>query len=159
MKQKTLSRWLRVALAGAALCGVFVYAFLIPSYGGSLAAEYPEFAYCYVPWLVFLLGTAVPIVVALVLAWLIAADIGKDRSFTLKNAKRLGRISVLAAVDSAYFFAGNVVLLLLSMSHPGIALFSVAGVLVGLAFTAVAAALSHLVRKGAALQEQSDLTI
>ena len=45
------------------------------------------------------------------------------------------------------------------MSHPGVAIASLAVVFVGVAVAVGAAALSHLVGKAALLQEQSDLTI
>ena len=45
------------------------------------------------------------------------------------------------------------------MSHPGVTLLSLLVVFVGIAAAVAAAALSRLVKKAAALQEQSDLTI
>jgi hypothetical protein len=45
------------------------------------------------------------------------------------------------------------------MSHPGVTLLSLLIVFAGIAIAVAAAALSHLVHKAAALQEQSDLTI
>ncbi|MBE6908550.1 MAG: DUF2975 domain-containing protein [Ruminococcaceae bacterium] len=159
MEQKALSNWLKIVLLGVGLCGLIVYFFIIPSYGQNLAQRNPEFAHCYVPWLVFLWITAMPCYAALALGWRIAANIGRDQSFSRANAEHLKRISWLAACDSAYFFVGNVVLLLLNMSHPGITLLSLLVVFAGIAVTVAAAALSHLVQKAAVLQEQSDLTI
>ena len=77
----------------------------------------------------------------------------------MDNARLLKWISWLAAGDSVYFFVGNFVLLLLNMSHPGIVLYSLPVVFVGIAVTVTTAALSHLVRRAAELQKQSDLTI
>ena len=71
----------------------------------------------------------------------------------------LQRIAWLAAGDTAFFFLGNVVFTLLSMNHPGILLLSLLICFAGVAVTVAAACLSHLVRKAADLQEQSDLTI
>ena len=45
------------------------------------------------------------------------------------------------------------------MSHPSVAIASLAVVFVGVAVAVGSALLSHLVKKAAALQEQSDLTI
>ena len=45
------------------------------------------------------------------------------------------------------------------MSHPGVVLASFVVVFVGVAVAVASAALSHLVKKAAALQEQSDWTI
>ncbi|MBQ4370364.1 MAG: DUF2975 domain-containing protein [Oscillospiraceae bacterium] len=159
MKQKSLARWLKAAVIGVGVILLFVYAFVIPAYGASLVSQYPEFSNRYIPWLVFLSLTALPCICALILGWKIACAIGRDSSFTETNARRLKRIAALAAGDSAFFFLGNIVLLAFSMSHPGIMLFSLAFVFAGVAVSIAAAVLSHLVKKAAALQEQSDLTI
>ena len=47
----------------------------------------------------------------------------------------------------------------LNMNHPGIVIMSLLIVFAGTAIAVAAAALSRLVKKAAALQEQSDLTI
>lgn len=159
MEQKTLSRWLKVILLGIAVCGLLVYFFVVPSYGKSLMSLYPEFAYRYYPWLFFLWATGIPCYAVLLLGWKIATNIGRDRSFSQANADYLKWISWLAAGDSAFFFLGNLIFLYANLSHPGVALFSLLIVFAGIAVTVAAAALSHLVKKAAVLQEQSELTI
>ena len=54
---------------------------------------------------------------------------------------------------------GCIVLLFLGMSHPGIVLYAFAIEFLGIAVAVATEALSHLVKKAAALQEQSDWTI
>jgi len=49
--------------------------------------------------------------------------------------------------------------MLLNMNHPGILLLSLLICFVGVAVTVAAACLSHLVRKAAKLQDESDLTV
>ncbi len=95
----------------------------------------------------------------LVLAWKIATNIGNDQSFSRQNARFLKWTSTLAAGDAGFFFVGNVLLLLLDLSHPGVVLASFGVVFVGVAVAVGAAALSYLVNRAAVLQEQSDLTI
>ena len=159
MTQVSLSKWLKVIIIGVGLCGLVVYGVVIPSYGASLVASYPEFSGRYWPWLLFLLATGIPCYAALIFGWQIASSIGQDRTFTNENARRLTVISRLAAGDAAFFFVGNAVLMLLSMSHPGVFLGMLLVVFAGVAVAVAAACLSHLVQKAAALQEQSDLTI
>ena len=159
MKQNTMARWLRAILVGAGLCGLGVYFVVFPALGRHIAAAEPEFSYCYWPWLLFIWGSGAPCYAAVALAWRIVTKIGRDRSFCMENARDLQRIAIAAAVDAAYFFIGNIVFLFLGMNHPGVVLGSMVIVFVGLAVAAIAAALSHLVRKAADLQEQSDLTI
>ncbi len=159
MEQKKLSEWLKLIILGVGLCGLVVYGLIIPAYGRSLVAQYPEFSNRFVPWLIFLLATGIPCYAALVLGWKIAGSIGQDRSFSRENAKRLSVISRLAAGDAGFVFAGNVVLFLANMSHPGVFLGMLVIVFTGVAVAIAAACLSHLVQKATALQEQSDLTI
>ncbi len=159
MEQKSLAKWLKIILVGVGLCGLIVYFVIFPSYGQSLVTDYPEFANRFWPWLIFLWVSGIPCYIVLVFGWMIASNIGKDRSFSNENAKYLKWISGLAAGDGIFFFIGNVVLLFTNMSHPGVALFSLIVVFAGVAVAVAAAALSHLVKKAAVLQEQSDLTI
>lgn len=160
MKQTSLAKWLKFIILGVAVCGIIVYAFVVPMMGQTVATlEDGAFDYCYWPWLIFIWATAIPCGAALVCAWKIAGNIGADRSFSLANAKLLKWISVLAAGDAVFFFAGNIVLLFLNMNHPGIVLLSLLVVFAGIVIAIATAVLSHLVMNAAELQEQSDLTI
>ena len=161
MSQKTLSILLKIVIIGAALCIAFVYAWVIPELGVPLAeAGDGEFAYLYTPWLVVIELTALPIAAALVLAWLIAVNICRDKSFCEQNAKLLAVIAVLAIADAAYFFAAVIALALIyKVIHPGVLIFTLMVCFAGVAVGIAAAALSHYAKKGAELQEQSDLTI
>ena len=159
MEQKALSKWLKVIIVGVGLCGLVVYFLIVPEFGKSIVRDYPEFHSWYWPWLIFLWGTGVPCYTALVFGWKIAVNIGNDRSFSMENAKLLKWISWLAEGDAIFFFAGNIVLWFSNMNHPGVVLASLLVVFAGVAIAVAAAALSHLVKKAAVLQEESDLTI
>ena len=159
MEQKTLSKWLKLILLGMGICGLAVYFLVVPSFGDSLRSQYPEFAGRYWPWLIFIWVSGIPCYAVLVLGWRIAANIGRDASFSLENARFLRSIAVLAALDAAYVFLGNLAMLFLDMSHPGVVLLSLLVVFAGAAVAVAAGALSHLVRKAALLQEENDLTI
>ena len=159
MEQKALSKWLKLILLGMGICGLAVYLMVVPSFGDSLRSQYPEFAGRYWPWLIFIWVSGIPCYAVLVLGWRIAANIGRDASFSLENARFLRSIAVLAALDAAYVFLGNLAMLFLDMSHPGVVLLSLLVVFAGAAVAVAAGALSHLVRKAALLQEENDLTI
>lgn len=159
MTQKKLALWLKLIIIVIAVCGIIAYAVVIPNYGMSLAARYPEFSGRFWPWLVFIWISGIPCYAVLVLGWLITSGIAKDQAFTVRNARYMKWISQLAAADSVFFLAGNLVLWFLNMSHPGIVLLSLVVVFAGIAVSVAAAALSHLIGKAADLQEQSDLTI
>lgn len=159
MEQKGLATWLKIILVGVGICGLVIYFVVFPSYGESLVYDYPEFSNRFWAWLIFLWISGIPCYAVLVFGWKIAANIGRDQSFSNANAKYLKWIAWLAAGDGIFFFVGNIVLLLTNMSHPGIALFSLLVVFAGVAVAVASAVLSHLVQKAAVLQEQSDLTI
>ena len=111
------------------------------------------------PWLIFLWILSVLCYMALWMAWKIFTDIEKDKAFTMENAKRMGNVSFLAAADAVLLIVGNVVYLILHMNHPGVLLASFLIALVGTAIAIAAAMLSHLIRKAARLQDESDWTI
>lgn len=159
MEQKTLSKWLKLILVGVAICGLIVYVAVIPMYGLSLRSLYPEFSNRFWPWLFFIWVSGIPCFMVLYYSWRISTNIGNDQSFTEENASLLKSISVLSALDAGFFFIGNIVLLFLNMSHPGVVLASFVIVFVGVAIVVVSAVLSHLVKKATILQEQSDWTI
>lgn len=159
MEQKHLSKWLQLILLGVGICGLIMYCFVIPMYGLRLRADYPAFSNCFWPWLLFIWVSGIPCFLVLYFAWKISANIGRDLSFTEQNASCLKSISTLSATDAAFFFVGNIVLLLLNMSHPGVLLASFVIEFVGVAVAVTSAVLSHLVKKASALQEQSDWTI
>ena len=160
MTQKNLSIWLKAVIIGTGIFGLIVFCGLIPAYGLNLKSIYPELAYCYWPWQIFLWLCSVPCFVSLFFGWKIASNIGNDDSFSFDNSKNLKIISGLAAFDSAFFFIGNWALVLMDMSHPGVAIiFAPLVIFVGIAVSIVCAALSHLVYKSAVLKNENDLTI
>lgn len=159
MEQKTLSKWLKCIILGLGICGLIIYTVVIPTLGKDLIERYTEFKGWYTPWLIFLWITGVPCFIALFLGWRVSKNIGLDKSFSNENAVIFKWISVLAAGDSFLFFIGNIIFLLLDMNHPSILIISFIIVFAGIAVAIAAAVLSHLIKKAAALQEQSDWTI
>ena len=159
MEQKALANWLRAIIVGTGLCGILVYAAVVPSMAEYVMEGYPEFIGAILPWKLLIWCSAIPCYMVLFFAWDIASGIGADRSFTLRNARNLTWISGLAAGDALFFFLGNITFLFLDMNHPGILFAALVVMFIGIAVAVAAAALSHLVKKAAVLQEQSDWTI
>jgi len=161
MEQKTFAKMLKLIVIGAGICGLFIYLYILPSYVYYFADEcHPGSANAYYwPWMIFLWMTAIPCYMVLVFGWKIAANIGNDKSFSRENASLMKWIAWMAAGDSVFLFAGNILFLGLNMNHPGIVLIVLVIVFAGAAITVVAAALSHLIYKAAVMQEESELTI
>ncbi len=157
MNQKNLALWLKIIVIGVGIAGLIIYFWLIPTIGKDLAVE--EFAYLFWPYLITIWITAIPIYWALGLAWKIFTNIGFDNSFCEENAQYLKKISILAACDCAYFFVMLVIGIVMNAVHPGILFIALFAIFAGIVIAVATAALSHLVYKAAALQDQSDLTI
>ena len=145
MTQRELSVFLRGIVVGVGVCclAIGVYGLLVNG---------REFV-----WLTVFYGvTLVPMYAALVLFWRIFADIGRDRSFTQKNALRLRGVSRLALLDTLLYVAGLVVVFL---RGPNVLLLFITVILLGIAMTVLCAALSHLTQKAYELKSENDLTI
>ena len=140
MRQKELEKWLKIVIIAVALCGLVVCAVAIPWIGHVLIAPDPQISDMY-------------------LGWRVAVNIGKDRSFSLENARHIKLASKIILFDALYFFVVNVCMWRIYVNHPGVILALVFIVFACVVASVVAAVLSHLVVKAADLQEQSDLTI
>ena len=159
MKHDIFSKWIKVVIIGTALIGIGACAYLVPELFRAFKRWYPELTSWVAPWMSLIYVCAAPCFAALVTGWLIADNIGKDKSFTMKNAGLFKLFSLLALGDSIVFGVGSLVYTLLGFNHPGLLLIQMLIVFVGLAIFVCMAALSYLVGKAAALQEDSDLTI
>ncbi len=159
MKQQHLSLTLRIIIIVLALIGLVFYLLILPEIGRTMVYNNPEFSHAYYPWLIGLWVSALPCFAVLVFCWLITANIKRDRSFSIENARYMKIISILAGADAVYFFILNITLLMMNMNHPGIVLGSLLVTFIGICICAAAAVLSHLILKAADLQDQSDLTI
>ena len=150
MKQKELSVLLRVVVALAAVAGLIFFAVLaavtLPAAGGESR---------HILFLGGLLLLLIPLYLAMIDLWKIFTEIGRDHSFCMENARRLRRISFYALFDTVLLLGAVAGALALRINPYGLILFA----LLGLAATAACAALSHLTRKAAALQSESELTI
>lgn len=157
MDQKKLAIWLKAIVVGCALCGLVLFGFILPRFLAYVAEEVPDLPHK--AWTAFMWVLAIPCYAVLVCIWRMANEIARDNSFSMENAKQLRLIALLAGADAAVLLVGNLVFLLIGHSIPTLALVSAFVCFVGLAISVGAACLSHLVRKAALMQEESDLTI
>ena len=159
MTQKTFANLLKAAILLAALCCVFVYAVYVPAIAGEARAAYEELSALYVPALIFIELTGVPVLVAFVLAWMIARDIGRDQSFSRVNAGRMKTVSILALADVLYFLVGVSVFWFRGAASGPEFILVILVASAGMIVAVCAGALSHLILKAAKLREENDLTV
>ena len=120
MRQKELEKWLKIVIIAVALCGLVVCAVAIPWIGHVLIAPDPQISDMYIPWLVLFIISAIPCYVILYLGWRVAVNIGKDRSFSLENARHIKLASKIILFDALYFFIVNVCMWRIYVNHPGV---------------------------------------
>lgn len=159
MTQSNLSKWLRAVIIAAAVCVLLVYLWLLPAALTEILDDIYAGAFLFLPVIVFLELTGVPILIALGIAWCIAGEIGRDNSFSHRNALYMKIIAALALIDVVYFQAGVIFFAFCGVMHPGVFLAVFFLDCFGLAISVCAAALSHLILKAAAIREENDLTV
>jgi hypothetical protein len=159
MSSKTLCNLVRVAVIAVAVCGFAVCGYIFPVWGAAISEANPEFAHCYLPWLLFLWGVSLPCFIVLALVWKVSTSIRREQVFTLQTAKLVKSAAMLILVSVSLFFTGNVVFALLNMSHPGILLLSIFTDVFGISLAVLAAVLSRYLTKAAVLQEEADGTV
>ena len=159
MSNLRITETLRIIILLMGLLGAGAYAIVLSWGLDTFVRKYPEFAYFYTPWMIFLLLTAIPLYAILVFGWRIAGEIGKDNSFSEKNAKNLKYCAFCLGGDAVFFLLGNVAFLFLNLNHPGVV--CIACVFCSFVFMIACAVylLAHLVQKASAIREENEAFI
>ena len=93
-------------------------------------------------------------------AWKICVEIGRDNTFSEVNARGLVRISRLMGTACALMAVGLAVLLFgRGQPEPVLEGLTALGALIALVLALFASAMAQLIRAGAALKDENDLTI
>ena len=150
MKPRTMGAFLRAACILVALAGAAVL-FL------TRRGLYNEGEVYYIsralPWL------SLPCWAALVLFWRVTGNIGRDRSFCLENVRLMRGISALAFLDTAALAVLGLVLLLMGLIGLRILSYVFCIVILGSCIGVASLALSALVDRARAIQEENDFTV
>jgi len=159
MKQKELALWLRAvvvlcAVGSLVLAGVVSMRLSIAYLNSYLLENVPPRWLMGVVW-----ASMIPMLWFLALIWQIAGEIGRDNSFCLKNAQRLKVCSYLALTDTVLYAVSLVIMALRNELTIRVLAMTVLLLAMGVAVAVCCAALSHLTRKAAILQDENDLTI
>ena len=157
MNRKHSLNLLKLACVLTALMGVALFFFVAPAVVMDYASHRePRFwiDLIYI-WIVGALSFA-----ALGQAWKICVEIGRDNTFSEVNARGLVRISRLMGTACALMAVGLAVLLFgRGQPDPVLEGLTALGALIALVLALFASAMAQLIRAGAALKDENDLTI
>lgn len=157
MNRKHSLNLLKLACVLTALMGVALFFFVAPAVVmGYASHREPRFwiDLIYI-WIVGALSFA-----ALGQAWKICVEIGRDNTFSEVNARGLVRISRLMGTACALMAVGLAVLLFgRGQPEPVLEGLTALGALIALVLALFASAMAQLIRAGAALKDENDLTI
>ncbi len=152
-------RGMKLAALAAALVGLLAAFVFLPMLASALLEEFPAYQKWYWPCLIYGWAVLVPGFAGLWEFWKICVEIGRDNSFSQKNARSLFRICLLALTMAALLAVGVAALCLLGMGLPAL-LIAMLGFAAACALVALLAnALAQLVRRAAAIKSENDLTI
>ena len=152
-------RGMKLAALAAALIGLLAAFVFLPMLASALLEEFPAYQKWYGPCLIYGWAVLAPGFVGLWEFWKICVEIGRDNSFSQKNARALFRICLLALTMAALLAVGVAALCLLGMGLPAL-LIAMLGFAAACALVALLAnALAQLVRRAAAINNENDLTI
>lgn len=158
--EKAVSKTFKKLIVFVSAACVFLYGVVIPYLGKEIIQSMGgEFKNYYGPWLALIWLTALPLAIAFIDAWKITSNIEKGRSFSVCTAKMLKNISVLAALDSGIFMAGNILYMILNISHPSVFLASTAVCAFGVCLSVFMGSVSKLAEKAADIKSENDLTV
>ena len=146
----------RAAVIIVAICGIAVCFYLLPSLGMLIRDNNPGYANFYFPWLIFLWVTIMPCFAVLVFIWKVSTAIKLETVFTLKTASYFTACTIILFCDVVFFFAGNIVFLLLGLNHVWIMFLSLIAGIFGTTLTVLMAFFSRYLTKAATLQEEVD---
>ena len=152
-------RGMKLAALAAALIGLLAAFVFLPMLASALLEEFPAYQKWYWPCLIYGWAVLLPGFAGLWEFWKICVEIGRDNSFSQKNARSLFRICLLALTMAALLAVGVAALCLLGMGLPAL-LIAMLGFAAACALVALLAnALAQLVRRAAAIKRENDLTI
>ena len=108
-------RGMKLAALAAALIGLLAAFVFLPMLASALLEEFPAYQKWYWPCLIYGWVVLLPGFAGLWEFWKICVEIGRDNSFSQKNARSLFRICLLALTMAALLAVGVAALCLLGM--------------------------------------------
>lgn len=159
VKQNELSLWLKLIII---LCGCFGLLFCIyigPETGRAVLLSSESLKGLYKPFVLFIWITGIPFFSALFLGWKICSEIASDKSFTVKNANRLKRISILSMTEGILYIGALLYIFVAGRYHTSVLVILLLILFFSVVISIFTSLLSHLIRKASEIKDDNDLTI
>ncbi|MEK4745061.1 MULTISPECIES: DUF2975 domain-containing protein [unclassified Bacillus (in: firmicutes)] len=159
MKQNELSLWLKLIII---LCGCFGLLFCIyigPETGRAVLLVSENLKGLYKPFVLFIWITGIPFFSALFLGWKICSDIASHKAFTVKNANRLKRISILSMTEGVLYIGALLYIFAAGNYHTSILVILLLILFFSVVISIFTSLLSHLIRGASEIKGDNDLTI
>ncbi|MDR0514250.1 MAG: DUF2975 domain-containing protein [Coriobacteriaceae bacterium] len=158
MKHKEMSRILKAIDAVTALA-CLALAFLVLPPTAQARFDVAGMDWLYLPFLAFTWVGILPFVALAVIAWGVFSDIGRDNSFSLRNAARLRVMGYIAACDTLVWLCALVFFAWVRFPASVIIITVAAAIALCVILAVVCVSLSHLTAKAALLKAENDLTV
>lgn len=159
MKQKELSRWLKVIIVFCGIFGLLFCVYISPEIGRELLLDSTHLKGLYKPFTAFIWITGVPFFIALMIGWQICSDISSEQDFTVKNAGRLKVISVLALIEAVLYVIAILYIFVFGSYQTDIFIVLLLILFLAIVISVFTSMLSYLVRKASEIKQDNDLTI
>ena len=158
MEHRKISRLLMLAGSFAVLGGVYLFFVAVPREGLYYRERFPEYAYLFIPALVFLWAIGFVYLAAMAEFFRVCRRIGQDRSFCPENAQSLSRIARFLIIAGAAWLAGIPGSLLMGATG-GICVPFLLAAAASAAMGMLAGGLARLLRRAVEMKEENDLTV
>ncbi|MDR2721858.1 MAG: DUF2975 domain-containing protein [Coriobacteriaceae bacterium] len=158
MKQKEMSYVLKVISVVVVLACLALMFLVLPLLAKVYIGD-PQTVVLYWPFLIFSWIALAPIIFLVFIAWGIFNDIGRDNSFSEKNAARLRTMSYLSAFSILIWLAGLLYFAFSGFAALGVLFAFTVAMAVMIVMAVVCACLSHLTAKATRLKQENDLTV
>lgn len=159
MKQKELAKWLKLIIGFCWVFGLLFCVYVGPETGKQTLVDSNFLKELYQPFIAFIWITGIPYFYALCIGWSICSDINLGNDFTLKNAKRLKRISILAMTEGVLYVIALLYVFISGNYNINLLMILLLILFFAVVISVFTSLLSYLMGKASEIKQDNELTI
>jgi len=159
MKQKELAKWLKIIIVFCWLFGLLFCIYVGPETGKNILLDSGSLKEVYKPFIAFIWITGIPYFFALCIGWSICSDINVGNDFTLKNANRLKRVTVLAMTEGVLYVIALLYIFISGNYNTNLLMILLLILFFAVVIAVFTSLLSYLMGKASELKQDNELTI